>query len=244
MLLRFIAKNFLSFNNETEFNLFPGSRTTHLNEHKISVNHATALRMSGIYGANGAGKSNLIKAISTLQKIVLKGYIRKDPILFKRSTFRLHIQKDNEPISFAIEFYNAPNIYYYTISLNEDSILNEELYISEANEDVLVFKRDTQNGQNHIQFSDNYMSSEKNITFKEVLEEKLLRPDMLLLTFMAINYPEERKAMSKAYDWFAQRLEIVHPDASVNTIAHLLDTNKKMLNLLNQILPAPHLHLF
>ena len=74
MLIRFIVKNFLSFKEETEFNLLPG-RGTRFNHHKYDVGGIPILKLSAIYGANGSGKSNLIKAISTLRSIVILGEI-------------------------------------------------------------------------------------------------------------------------------------------------------------------------
>lgn len=70
MLLRFIAENIFSFKEATEFNTFPSSKSKNHESHKVSFGHATALRMSAIYGANGAGKSNLISAMSLLREIV------------------------------------------------------------------------------------------------------------------------------------------------------------------------------
>ena len=70
MLLRFAAENILSFKDAVEFNTFPSSKTHSHEWHKITCGHATALRMSAIYGANGAGKSNLLKCISLLKAIV------------------------------------------------------------------------------------------------------------------------------------------------------------------------------
>ena len=126
MLLRFISKNLYSFNEETEFNLFPSSRTTHHLHHKVSCGHAKALRMSAIYGANGAGKSNLIKALTLMDLIVTDGNVE---FLSNQQTdlaFRFSNEKNN-PISLAIEFYKNEKIYYYTISFVSGIITNEEL---------------------------------------------------------------------------------------------------------------------
>ena len=62
MLIRFVAKNIYSFKDETEFNLFP-NKTQRLQHHKVTIGDFEFLRFSAIYGANGSGKSNLIKTI-------------------------------------------------------------------------------------------------------------------------------------------------------------------------------------
>ena len=66
MLLRLIAENITSFKDAVEFNTFPSSKSHSHENHKITCGHATALRMSAIYGANGAGKSNLLQALNLL----------------------------------------------------------------------------------------------------------------------------------------------------------------------------------
>ena len=84
MLIKFVAKNIYSFNEETEFNLFP-NKTQRLTHHKITKNNVDFLRMTAIYGANGSGKSNLIKSISLLETLIKDGeiVIDFDEIKFK-----------------------------------------------------------------------------------------------------------------------------------------------------------------
>ena len=63
----------MSFKEDTEFNMLPSkgngskSLTHHIKKTKSGVE---VLKTAAIYGANAAGKSNLIKAISYFKKIV------------------------------------------------------------------------------------------------------------------------------------------------------------------------------
>ena len=77
MLIRFVAKNIYSFKDETEFNLFP-NKTQRLQHHKVTIGDFEFLRFSAIYGANGSGKSNLIKTISLLETMVEEGKLPSD----------------------------------------------------------------------------------------------------------------------------------------------------------------------
>ena len=72
MLIRFIAKNLFSFKDETEFNVLP-NKTQRLPHHKVRQNGFDILRLSAIYGANGSGKSNLIKSIAILESMIEDG---------------------------------------------------------------------------------------------------------------------------------------------------------------------------
>ena len=76
MLIRFIVSNFLSFGEEREFNMLASSLKTH-KHHVYNAGKVDVLKAAAIYGANGAGKSNLIKAIEYLQDIVVQGGIHK-----------------------------------------------------------------------------------------------------------------------------------------------------------------------
>ena len=68
MILRVILKNFLSFNDEVQFDMFPNMKRTTLSNHITMLNEKLpVLKMAAIYGANGAGKSNLLKGINFLE---------------------------------------------------------------------------------------------------------------------------------------------------------------------------------
>ena len=55
MILRVVLKNFLSFNNEVQFDMFPNMKRTSLSKHITKINEQLPiLKMSAVYGANGA----------------------------------------------------------------------------------------------------------------------------------------------------------------------------------------------
>ena len=77
MILRLIVENIASFKNAVEFNTFPSSKSQSHNNHKVKCGHATALRLGAIYGANGAGKSNLLAAIALLKQMIMQESLQK-----------------------------------------------------------------------------------------------------------------------------------------------------------------------
>ena len=82
MILRVVLKNFLSFNNEVQFDMFPNMKRTSLSKHITMINEKIpVLKMAAVYGANGAGKSNLLKGINFLKAIALnKNFLDKESI--------------------------------------------------------------------------------------------------------------------------------------------------------------------
>src|SRR5262245_43487060 len=109
MLIRFIVSNFLSFDEEREFNMLSGSFKTH-KHHVYDAGKVEVLKAAAIYGANGAGKSNLIKAIDFLKNLVTEGGLSKSA---NDKKFRLNKKNAGKPMGFEIEFSIGKKIYVY-----------------------------------------------------------------------------------------------------------------------------------
>lgn len=234
MLIRFVAKNIFSFKEETEFNLFP-NKTQRLSHHRITKNGIDVLRLSALYGANGSGKSNLIKSISLLESMIVDD--GKLPPNSENLKFRLRGEKIlNDPISLGIEFYIKSKIYYYSITFDDGIILNEYLAESKKDKDILIFERNIENKIQSITFFEGYINNEKNKLFVDVLAEKLLQKDELLLSFLNSKYKEDFPDVEIAFKWFDDILVIIKPDAKPGTIAHLLDTNSEINDFANNLI--------
>ena len=125
MLIRFAVKNLFSFREETEFNLLPG-RTKRLDHHKYLINGIEVLKLTALYGANGSGKSNLIRSISLLKRMLAKSII---PNSINTQKFKLSKSAISEPVELSIEFFTNSSIYYYSVSINDGVIIDEYLII-------------------------------------------------------------------------------------------------------------------
>ena len=231
MLLRFIIENIASFKDATEFNTFPSSKTHSHETHKVVCGHTEALRLSAIYGANGAGKSNLFGALNFLKLMVEKGIV-----LSGKVGNNIHFMFDgryiDQPSGLAIEFFNKENVYYYHIEIKHDRVLLEELYISNKTKDIPIFIRN----DSSIEMNKKYWSKGFNQQFVDALG-RLVRPDMLLLSFMGKNYFDEIPVLTDAYRWFIDVLEVVLPSSFVPMIPQMLDSNEELTNLINMTVP-------
>lgn len=236
MLVRFVVKNLFSFNDETEFNLFP-NKTQRLSHHKLSHEGVDFLRLSAIYGANGSGKSNLIKSVSLLEDMIETGKIVSVTNIDDMK-FRLDDSKLQEPISIAIEFLMKEKFYYYSITFDKGIILNEELYQSKKDEDLLIFSRNNIDNKQTIDFFDGYTDNEKNKLFVDVLSEKLIQKDQVLLTFLKEKYGNEFPEVVNAYEWFDTTLVVIRPNAKPGGIAHIFDKSKGLFQFANEFMPT------
>jgi len=137
MLLRFVISNYLSFDSATEFNTFPGQATNHTH-HIYHPGKVKVLKSTAIYGANGAGKSNLIDALENLQQWVKNGAISTS---INRQKFRLKTENQQQPASFLIEFFTAGTCFLYGLTIDDKVVLEEYLYESGIDTaPALIFK--------------------------------------------------------------------------------------------------------
>ena len=220
MLIRFIVKNLFSFKKETEFNLLPG-RPTRLNHHKYERNGLGILKQTAIYGANGSGKSNLVKAIAALQQMVITGVIP-----YSLDTQKLKLAKSNqkEPVELGIEFFCNNAIYFYTVSVKGGVITDEYFGESGVNKDQLIFKRTAING---IEFFDEFKENKENLVLKNVIEKSLVKPQQPLFFLLNEINADAFIDIKVAYNWIKYQLIIVKPDTHVSGfLIHAIDTKE------------------
>ena len=231
MLLRLIAENLTSFKEAVEFNTFPSSKSHSHENHKITCGHATALRMSAIYGANGAGKSNLLQALNLLQTMVKTETLRKIDF-YDDPTFKLDSQCSGKPSGLAVEFYYNNNVFYYHVEFTLEEIVLEELLLSKKTKDIPLFTRK----RNDISIDSNYIGKGISEQFQDALK-RLVRPDMLLLSFLGKYYSSESPLVVDAYQWFMKNLQLVLPDMFHGFVPHMIDTDSDFSELVNRTLP-------
>lgn len=234
MLLRFAADNIMSFKEAVEFNTFPSSKSHSHEWHKVSCGYAVALRMSAIYGANGAGKSNLLKCISLLKSMVSAEKLGELSIT-DDLYFRLDDKGKTRPSELAIEFFTKGRIFYYHIAFNRMEIVEEELILSQKSKDVPIFSRKN----NDVNVRAEFLRQGDKEDFIEVFLDamnRIIRPDMTALSFFGHYYPEELSVVKDAFDWLTQ-LQVFLPAMRIGYLPHILDNDNEFANLVNSLIP-------
>lgn len=145
MILRVILKNFLSFNEEVQFDMFPNMKRTSLSGHiKMLGDKLPVLKMAAIYGANGAGKSNLLKGVNFLKAIATnKNFLDRENL--EKYFFALKEDAGTMPIELAIEFVTKSGVpFIYSVEIMNTGITFETLQISglssEDNQNIFTRK--------------------------------------------------------------------------------------------------------
>jgi uncharacterized protein len=220
MLIRFTVSNFLSFNEETEFNMLTGNFKIH-KSHITRTNKIDLLKTAAIYGANGSGKSNLIKAVEMLKNLATE---TDDPLkLTKTRCFKLEEGCQQKPSSFEIEFITHNKIYTYGLSFLQKIITEEYLYKkTKEDNDELIFERKFSNGVKKIEMNSKFTSNEKDKYYVELFEEELLKDNQ---TFLSQAKGKRFKDINLVYEWFDDSLIIIFPQSKYLSMLHQIVDN-------------------
>jgi uncharacterized protein len=232
MLIRFIVSNFLSFNEEREFNMLAVSSLKTHKHHVYDVGKVDILKSAAIYGANGAGKSNLIKAIEFLQDTVKSGGLIH-PVNDKK--FKLDKTNETKPVSFEIELSINKKIYAYGVNFNNNIVTEEWLYESGVTiDDKLIFVRKlSKTGKITIKVADKYQKTQKQKLLIELMEDSLLKGWELFL-----GKSEELKIeeiISIRYQ-IENAIVIIHPSSKFQGLVPHLTLSSNFKDFANELL--------
>ena len=139
MLLGFKVKNFKSFKDLQHFSMLAGKVRSNEN-HITEVGKNKILKFSGMFGANGSGKSNIILAMSIIQEIISKGVNS----LINNLYFRGSEICDKEDSYFEYELVLNEKLYSYGFEINiyKKEIVSEWLIDMTKNTEKVIFERD------------------------------------------------------------------------------------------------------
>ena len=212
MLIRVVITNFRSYGQETEFNMLP-SQNVRRNEWHVhsDVPGVPVLRTAVIYGANGAGKSCLIKAIGRLKAMVAHGCL---PPTASRDTNKYVGAK--KPVNLEIEFKTAKGQYSYGVGYRGCFCVEEWLY-STKRTPKCIFERksDAVTGKTKISLLPTKKENAKNKMLVSLLEENILKSNELLLS----KYDVVKDAQIKdAFLWIVTQLHVIYPETHSTSI--------------------------
>ncbi len=218
MLIRFIVNNIFSFGELREFNMLPNARLRTLAHHKYNINGLELLKITSVYGANAAGKSNIIKALSLLDDFV------RDEITIAtiRNNHFKFSKNENEKQLLAIEFFQNNTSFYYSLEISRNIISCESLHISGLgkHEDQLLYRRETDtNKKTSILFHDAFEKDEKSQILKQILIEEFIKPDKPIFALLSKRDNIHLLDIKIAYEWFDYTLDIISPDSMASSLA-------------------------
>lgn len=145
MLLQFSVDNFLSIKDNAVFsmNSCQDSDKSMLKVSRNSGNDFSLLSSAVLYGANGSGKSNLLKAMARMRSIVLneeKIMLSTDSL--SHSPFRLSTETQNASTTFEMVFFIKGEKIRYGFDFDAKNIYAEWLFVDSNGKEKRYFTRD------------------------------------------------------------------------------------------------------
>ena len=231
MLKRFNVKNFLSFSeredgHSEEFSMIPGN-ARYKKDHLYRNGSERLLKFAAIYGANAAGKSNVVKALEFMRTVIGS----KVPRRISEKYCRTSIENKSKPSYFEVELLlnNRNYSYGFEILLSENRIISEWLVeFKSDNTEKELFVRDVEKGICQILG----WNGNKKLTERLDIFAQEINTDGTILFLSEMNrkkhkfYEEfpEAQCIRDVYRWFGQSLDINFPDAPISDYSYLGDS--------------------
>lgn len=232
MLMGFKVKNFRSFDELQHFSMLAGKVRNNEN-HIIETNNKRILKFSGLFGANGSGKSNLIIAISII-KGIFNGGIRT---LINNQFYRGKNGDPNKDSYFEYEIEIDKKLYSYGFELNfsKNELVSEWLIDMTKPTEKIIFERDLKKKTIGSDIK------EKNEYFNTCLKEmKNNNSDLFLLEMsrrliMSKNNDVFFKDIINVFNFLANEMIIIRPASHKLLPLDYVDKKDKIIKYLNKM---------
>ena len=242
MLIRFNVKNYLSFSSREdgtseEFSMIAGKMKSK-KEHLYEQTNAKLLKFAAVYGANAAGKSNLVKALDFMKDTVIDGLPEKAIEQY----CKVDIKNKEKPSYFELEIRLEEKVYSYGFEV----ILSKRKFISEwfcelkpDGNDKTIFERDILAGTYDLEY---FKKSKELYTILQVYMKEI-RDDSSILFLKMMNqnkknlYNEHEMAnvLRIVYRWIEKKLDINYPDQPISDYSYMVraDNVEEVCNIIS-----------
>ena len=203
MLIDFSIQNFRSIKEELTLSMVSASSKELQATNTLSAldNKLTLVRSAAIYGPNASGKTNLIKAIQTLRRIVLRSAQLQRGDEIGVTPYLFDIDTSQSPTKFVIAFINDDIRYEYGFVTTNEQVLEEWLfaYPKGRPQKWIDRKFDQQTGQYQ------WGNMEKLAGTKQLWQEATRSNALFLSTAIQLNNSQ----LKPVFDWFKLKLKVI-----------------------------------
>ncbi len=235
MLVQFSVENFLSFDEEQVFSMVAvggDQHPTHLVP-DVPRKGESLLRAAALYGANGAGKSNLVQAIRFAKNLIVDGTRGTQNIPVR--PFKLG-NEASRPSKFEFIIKTQGVLYNYGFRLDAVRIHEEWLYATPSKQEVKFFERTTsEDGRADVEVGPALSGrSSKQKQFLEFVAQGT-RPNQLFFTQAIENNVDVLRSIS---EWFQYSCLILSAEATSRDVEGRAHTDKSFIGFLSRFLCA------
>lgn len=224
MLLQFVVENYRSIKDRVVLSMLAPEGTPLDTRFTRRVGEWNVLRCAAIYGANAAGKSNVVMALTALSMLVLRGTVPGSgtPVV----PFRLDPEWSNRPSRFEVELLLDGVHHAYGIILTAGTIEREWFYRIEGESEVLLFERnapaDRDTTEHVFTFGESVSSDDERRQFLRFVG-KGTRPNQPFIAECPQRNVNEFEGLSR---WFQENLSIVFPGSPYMPLVSALENEQ------------------
>jgi len=181
------------------------------------------LPIAVVYGANGSGKSNLVKSLSFVQHLVAQGVQPGRPI--ERQRFLFGAADAKEPSAFEVRFTAGERSFSYGFKVTDKEVLEEWLDLLADSSELNLFERVTSDGVVTVEAGDALKDDGLGDHNKVVALTKVgARANQLFLAGIreTLDSQSHGPLIASVLNWFSS-IVIVSADAGFEKLAEWLD---------------------
>lgn len=221
MMIQFTIENFRSIRG-SEVISFAASKDRSFEENLLHPDTKKELLPAvALYGANAAGKSNVLQALFTMKEMVTgsaSALSRGEKLPWEP------FGGNEEPTSFEVVFIYRSIRYAYGFSYDENRICSEYLYHWPNGREALIFSREG-----------NIYEFRENISEQTVLSRRTPDNRLYLVSSNDWNLPQTEKP----YRWFLEQLTFVREDITYEqTVSRILQSDEEKNRILKELFYA------
>ena len=239
MLCQFTVKNYKSIRDEVTFDMQVAAISEHEDKVIRDIDGEEFLPVSALYGPNGGGKSNVLKALQTLVGKVLRPLYAStnnaDILMFRKNVniepFKFTEENKNAPTEFEIFFRTKLAEYRYQLYVQKEKVVYESLdrvKLSTKRRSGL-FERDN----NNIELKGDFTK----LTASDELSETLP-----FLSYLGITYGKN-EVVRDVLEWFDQGIDFLNYGNPIQELVVAVANTKNIKQLMLQMIQEMDLNI-
>jgi uncharacterized protein len=226
MLIGFRLRNYRSFLHEQNFGYCTSADRAHESTHCVPTGMKSVPRLSKsaiVFGPNGSGKTNFLRALQTLRDMVLHSTAYSESQFAQRYTPFLLGPSAHRATDFEIDLLVRGVRYRYSVSYDAHRVWSERLLVYRTGKSQRWFSRRFDAATS----SESWAPFSPNFNGPREMWRKATHERSLFLTTAALLNSEQLKPL---FHWFEHCLEIIFPSDQPHAVRAAARSAARMQN--------------
>lgn len=224
MLVSFSVGNFRSFGEEQTLNMVASNKLSDHPDHLVSIGDTgkSLVRSALLYGANAAGKSNLVKAMAFAQRMLTW----RPQSSLSVDHFRLNPESATKPSTFEFRFLINEHVFVYGFDVTNSGIKSEWLSVLMGNNEIDIFTRDSDGHTQPLQGVRELLHDRGLTKILRQLARIPLRKNQLLLNRIGtLPRSAQGRILGGIFQWLTDDLVVVEAGHSSHAVLQRLSSD-------------------